>query len=328
MRLLTSTQKYILRADAAVYAAGHFLIDFCCALVMLSLESGPWHFFAYNFCAFALQMPIGLLADIFGRNRRFALAGICLVLLGVLPMDPWIRVVCAGIGNACYHVGGGREALLDRRGLTGLGIFVSPGAIGIFLGTVLAGNTYALTAAVAGLILCGGLICRLCAGSAVTVPKGKLSPRVAGLMFLVVILRSLVGLCMENPWKIGIYVTIGAVAGAFGKALGGITADRLGARRTGVVSLLLAAVLFCLPDVGIAGVLGCLLFNMTMPITLGRAADACPGYEGFSFGLLTFGLFFGYVPAFLGITLTPYIGAGLAVVSAILLALDREESHG
>ncbi len=326
--VINSSGRTRLRAAAAVYAAGHFLIDFSCALVILSLGSGPWHFFAYNFCAFAMQMPVGLLADIFGRNRRFALTGICLVLLSVLPLGPWIRVICAGIGNACYHVGGGREALLDRKGLTGLGIFVSPGAIGIFLGAMLSGNTYAVRAAVLGLILCGILILRLCGSAAEVDPKGKPSPRIAALMFLVVILRSLVGLCMENPWKIGLYVTFGAIAGAFGKALGGIAADRLGAKRVGVVSLLLAAVLFCLPDVGIAGVLGCLLFNMTMPITLGRAADACPGYEGFSFGLLTFGLFLGYVPSFLGIRISPYLGAVLAVISAVLLALDREDGHG
>lgn len=315
--------RSILRTDAVLYAAGHFLVDFSCALIMLSMGGGPWHFFAYNFCAFAMQMPIGLLADIFGRNRRFALIGTALVLLAFIPVNGWLQVLCAGIGNAFYHIGGGRESLLKKDGLAGLGFFVSPGAIGIFLGTVLAGNAIAKTTAAAMLAICGLLIFRNCSGGAVTVSIGKIRPLLAALMFAVVILRSVVGMCMENPWKLGIFVTLGAVAGAFGKFLGGVAAGTLGAKRTGIISLILAAALFCLPDAGIAGAIGALLFNMTMPITLGRAADAAPGYEGFSFGLLTFGLFLGYIPAFLGIGISPYIGAVLGLLSAALLALDR-----
>lgn len=320
-------QRKLFRPETILYAAGHFLIDFSCALIMLSRNNSPWHFIAYNFLAFAVQMPIGLLADIFGRNRRFALIGVLLVLVGFLTTLPWLQTVAAGLGNACYHVGGGRDALLNSKGLSGLGIFVSPGAIGIFLGIVWAGNQTAIWTSGILLLLCGILIAAGCSPEKIVLPKGSMKLRSAGLMFLVVILRSLVGMCIETPWKIGIYITLGAVACAFGKALGGILADRLGAKLTGIISLLAAAVLFFLPDIGIAGVLAMLLFNMTMPITLGHAAKSCPGFEGFSFGLLTFGLFLGYVPTAFGISISPYFGAGLSVISAVLLLLDREDDH-
>lgn len=316
------------RFDAVVYAAGHFLVDFSCALTMLSMSgTNGWHFIAYNFLAFAVQMPIGLLADIFGRNRRFALLGIILVLAGLCPGPRWLRVLCAGLGNACYHVGGGRDALLHSKGLTGLGIFVSPGAIGIFLGTLLAGNIAVQWIAAALLAAWGLLITWGCSPDQIILPKRKPRITAASLMLLVVILRSLVGMCAETPWKLSIYVVLSAIAGACGKALGGILGDRFGARRTGIVSLVLAAVLFCFPDTGIAGVMGVLLFNMTMPITLGRAAKACPGYEGFSFGLLTLGLFLGYLPSAYGLSLSPFVGAGLSLISAVLLLLDREGNH-
>ena len=42
------------------------------------------------------------------------------------------------------------------------------------------------------------------------------------------------------------------------------------------------------------------LFNMTMPVTLWAAAKLLPGGRGFAFGMLTFALFLGFLPAYLG----------------------------
>lgn len=313
-------------ASAAVYAAGHFLVDFSCALMMLRTLPEPVLFLVYNFCAFAMQMPIGLLADILGQNRPFALTGIGLVLFAALPLPVPVRVISMGLGNACYHVGGGREALLQDDRMTGLGIFVSPGAVGIYLGTVLAQNEAVhifvfaalMVIAAAAMLLCPGGITR----KELTAPR----PMPALLMMTVVIVRSMIGLSMESPWKLGIYVTAGALAAAAGKAAGGFLGDKLGSRNAGVLSLILAAVLFLMPDMGIAGVFGVLLFNMTMPITLRRACDAVPGMEGFGFGLLTFGLFLGYVPSAFGVTFAPWIGSVLSLVCAALLLLDKGDA--
>lgn len=315
------------KRSAAVYAFGHFLVDFSCAYLMISTQPSGWLFITYNFCAFALQMPIGLLADITGRNRSYALAGIALAASALLPLPIALRVLLAGVGNACYHVGGGRDALLTDNKLTGLGLFVSPGAIGIYLGTVLAGISWLSIVVLSALLLTGIGVFLVCSGEQKTTKPEKPHIGNAWLMFLVVVLRSLVGMCMENPWKIGIFVACGAVAAAAGKFLGGFTGDKLGSKRTGVFSLILAAVLFCLPNSTVAGILGCVLFNMTMPITLKNAALALPGYEGFSFGLLTFALFLGYLPTTVGVTVSPYIGALLALVSALLLVLYREKRN-
>ncbi len=150
-------------------------------------------------------------------------------------------------------------------------------------------------------------------------PVQKSRPSMAAWMFLVVILRSLVGMCMDTPWKTGAFAVIAAVACAAGKALGGAAGDLWGGRKAGAVSLILAAILFCFPNWGAAGCLGVLAFNMTMPITLRYAADALPGREGFAFGLLTFGLFLGYLPAQFGGNLSSYAAAGLSVLSAGIL---------
>lgn len=303
----------------AVYAVGHFLVDFACALTMLVGEGTLGGFLTYNFCAFALQMPIGLLADLRNRNRVFALCGIFLVLLGLLPLPLFSRVLLLGVGNACYHVGGGRDALLSGRKMTGLGIFVSPGALGIFLGARLAGSVWAAWLAAGGLLLCGVFLILLCREITRTEAVRKSHPSLAAWMLLVVILRSLVGLCMDTPWKTGVFAVLAAVACAAGKALGGAAGDRWGGKKAGEVSLILAAFLFCFPRWGVAGCLGVLAFNVTMPITLRYAADALPGREGFAFGLLTFGLFLGYLPAQFGVTLSAGWTAGLSVLSAGIL---------
>lgn len=311
------------KASAAVYAVGHFLVDFACALMMLRTAPEPIWFLVYNFCAFAMQMPIGLLADIFGRNRPFALTGIGMVLLAFCPLTVPLRVIAMGLGNACYHVGGGREALLQDDKMTGLGIFVSPGAVGIYLGTVLAQNDAVHMAVIIALAICAVAVLCCCAGGMKRSVIGKPRPLLALLMLTVVIVRSLIGLSMEYPWKIGMFVTFGALAAAGGKALGGFLGDRFGGRSAGMISLILAAALFLLPDMGIAGVLSILLFNMTMPITLRQACDALPGMEGFGFGLLTFGLFLGYLPSAFGVTFAPWIGAVLSLICAVLLCLDK-----
>ena len=320
-------KPFRLTGPSMLYAAGHFVVDLCCALIMLSLSADPWHFILYNFLAFAVQMLIGLVADIFGHNRRFSLTGIILVLLGFIPMGILLRVLFIGLGNACYHVGGGREALLKKDGLTGLGIFVSPGAIGIMLGTLLSGNVMVHTVAAVSLAVCGILISMYCPGGSQTIPEKQLRLFPAMLMLAVVLLRSLVGMCMETPWKIGVFVILSPLAAATGKGMGGFLADRFGWKTTGVVSLLAAAILFLLPDMAVAGVIGVLLFNVTMPITLGQAAQSCRGFEGFSFGLLTFGLFLGYLPSAFGINISPILGAGLSLISAGILLLSPEGSH-
>ena len=57
-----------------IYALGHFLVDFSCAYLLISSKPSPWLYVIYNFCAFALQMPIGLLADLTGYHQHLAVA--------------------------------------------------------------------------------------------------------------------------------------------------------------------------------------------------------------------------------------------------------------
>lgn len=323
------------------YSAGHFWVDFSCALLMFSQVSGTgeWALCAllYNFCAFALQMPIGLLADRLGRQGRLAALGCALVTAGwgLAPL-PVAAAVTAGLGNACFHVGGGVAILRDGGDRAApLGIFVSPGAFGIYLGTLL-GRRDGLPgwAAAAGLVLFALVLLLMehRRGETVAPTEAPAPDRnaVAVLVccFLVVVLRSYLGMVLSFPWKTGGWALALTCALVLGKAAGGFLGDRLGMVRAAVFSLGLAAVLFCLSGSPLAGTAAVFLFNMTMPITLWAAARLLP--PGLAFGTLTFALFLGFLPPWLGwpALLTGGIGyAAGALCSLALLALGLKRGR-
>lgn len=214
-----------------LYAAAHFWVDFACALLVLGrLEGGGDAVTAlllYNCFAFAVQMPVGLLADALGAGDRFAALGCGLTALawglpGLLP-----AAVCAGLGNACFHVGGGLYTLNGSGKCGPLGLFVSPGALGIALGTLLApGNAFPAPVVVLALLGLGAALLRWGGG----VPNAPLDLAPVGgteallpllCLFAVVVLRSFAGTLFAFPWK-GELPLVLACATAGGKAAGGL----------------------------------------------------------------------------------------------------------
>ena len=68
----------------AVLSAAHFLVDFICAMTMYNIilygDKQADQILLYNFCAFALQMPFGLMADALRRKRNDYVAFIMLLM--------------------------------------------------------------------------------------------------------------------------------------------------------------------------------------------------------------------------------------------------------
>ncbi len=325
----------------ALYSLAHFAVDFSCAFLLFRLASGSpdWALglLLYNFCAFAMQMPLGAVADRLNRNGLVAAAGCVLTALSPLLPAALPLAVAAGIGNALFHLGGGLDTLNDStKRAAALGIFVSPGALGLALGT-LCGKTGILPLwlpsltllALAAAIL---LLCRRTCGSLRSenaLPDLGCAGRPAVLvpLFLVVVLRSYMGMQQSFPWKADWALPLTLML-VLGKAVGGFLSDRLGPRRASAASLTAAAVLYMFCTLPLPGLLAVLLFNMTMPITLWAAARLLPGAKGFTFGLLTFALFLGFLPSYLGwpsLLTTPAAYAAVTVISLGLLGLGLWE---
>ena len=157
-----------------IYSALHLLVDGMCALAMFGrlLPGGDrgLSILVYNFCAFALQMPLGVALDALcvGKKGREADFPFLFVLAGVLCTvgGAFLHPAVLGIGNALFHVGGGVGTIRedDRRSWRGrgLGVFVAPGALGLYLGTVLGrGGSWQMWAFGTGVLmalLCAGAI--------------------------------------------------------------------------------------------------------------------------------------------------------------------------
>ncbi len=359
------------KSSLIAYAFVHFVIDFSCAFLMInSIAKGsfeiPYLFLLYNFCAFALQMPLGVIADRLKNPVIFAILG-CLLLVPACFLSSvlLVCVILAGLGNAFFHIGGGTRILRHSSGkCSPLGIFIAPGALGIFLGSSSIMNSQffiliplILLASAALLYTADGRPSRwkvqpdladdatqsgvLTGNSALNsllLPSEFYSPGKIilplGCFFLVVLLRSYTGTIMTFPWKTtttaGILLVTAVI---FGKVLGGILADRFGVIKTTILSLSLSSVLFLFSSLSPAGLTAVFLFNMTMPITLWAAADIMKKHEGFSFGMLTFALFIGYSLVTVqrsGKLFLPLLYMMLALVSMLLLTLGlfRRRSHG
>lgn len=316
----------------ALYSLAHFWVDLSCAFLVFRtlLDSGDLAMclLLYNFCAFAMQMPLGLIADKLDRNGLVAAVGCLLVALAYLSPIPLVTAVVAGMGNALFHLGGGIDVLNgSRKKAAALGVFVSPGALGLFIGTAWGkGSVPALWVGPLGLVLLATAILTIAKGPSGNAPMDPTPVRgYAPLLplFAVVVLRSYMGMNQAFPWKgTGQWAVLLTLALVLGKTAGGFLMDKLGPRKASAASLLLAAVLYLFCDVPVLGTIAVFLFNMTMPITLWAAARVTPGAKGFAFGLLTFGLFIGYIPTWLGwpsLLNGPSDYALMAVASLVLL---------
>ena len=326
----------------SLYTLAHFLVDLACVYLVTSVVLGApagvpsrgWVIVLYNLLAFAGQLPLGIAADRLDRNAQLSAFGCLLVALAYpLAGTPYAACVLAGVGNAAFHLGGGIDVLNISRGRAALpGIFVSSGALGVWLAYRLAGRVspllfpLLLLAAAAALVQLHVQNRRVYhVRNAAPVYGRPAAPAVTGAALLLgtIVLRSYLGMLLRFDWKRDAGLSLALVlAVVLGKALGGVLADRFGRARLTVSSLLASAALFGfffdLPAACIAAVF---LFNMTMPVTLTALAELCRNKNGFAFGLSTFALFLGFLPDVAGWR-SLFSAAGLAggcLASAALL---------
>lgn len=335
------------RNNLIINAIAHFFVDavsaslvFGVAGMHLSDERFALAILLYDTIAFLPQCLIGLLTDRLGRCRL--LAGVSATLMGVVWFASGIpvfgRVFLVALLNACFHVGAGSVTIEDSTGkATPLGIFVAPGAMGLTLGTFYAGsgNLYAaglLAVSVALLICAKKFGDRLpiadqisnAGGSAygMKIPKPKEfdAPGAGNVMILIlcaVAIRAIGGTAMTFPWRttdaLAVLMTLFVL---IGKGAGGILADKLPLRHIVLITIPLSAVLIAFGSGSMfCSLLGQLLLNLTMPITLWLLTRAMPASPGFAFGLAAAALWPGTIIG----TLLPLTGPALRILVLICI---------
>ena len=328
----------------ALLSLVHAAVDLCCAALFFSVLKGSdlWlGMVLYNAFAFLFQLPLGVVADKLNRNMLIAAIGCALVALAfAFRSVPILAMVVAGVGNGAFHVGGGIEVLNGSDTKAGpLGVFVSPGAIGLYFGRVFSANMLSLPWLLPViLLLSGGAILLLGKSEfregsgniplSFDMPKNGLWLLI--LLFLVVVLRSFMGTTQafstgnlfsgSDSWRTGLVPVLCLAAG---KAYGGFHGDRNGHIPTAILSLGACAIFLFFPLHPLLTLAALFLFNMSMPLTLFASARILKGAKGTAFGLLTAALFMGIVPFFLGLSVpvSNVLYGAIAAISGVMLAI-------
>ena len=132
---------------------GHLMIDLS-GIYLINVQYNDYdfslivfYFLVYNLIAFGLQPFVGYYADIKNKYFLYVILGLLLPAIGLLLMDFGIvAIIISTIGNAIYHVGGGVISVnMYPDKAAPAGIFVAPGAIGVFLGVYLANKSMSYT---------------------------------------------------------------------------------------------------------------------------------------------------------------------------------------
>ena len=300
--------------NITIYGIFHLFVDLCCAAVVYSyigkidIEELIALVLLYNGIAFGLQPVIGLFADKTGFVRNYALIGCGILALSFCFLKiPTAAVCIAALGNAFYHIGGGSVALRLSGGKSLLsGLFVAPGAIGLFFGAFLWKIPSFELLWLSGLMVGGMLIISMFdepteVKQAFKFDGSKFLLVLTALLILISVgIRSFVGLSygfsQNNIFHL-MFLFIFAVAA--GKAFGGLFADKFGMFNTSVTALLISLPLLYYAHNPVFEIIGMFLFNFTMPVTLTALADMMPDKKGFAFGLTTLFLLIGAIPPIL-----------------------------
>ena len=322
----------------SIYSVCHFIVDFVCAIFVL----GKIPYYAntnidytiavviYNFFAFAFQVPLGYILDNFKTYKYVSIIGMCLI--GFCYMidinNVFILSSIVGIGNALFHLEGGVGIYsLSKRKAFLNGLFVAPGALGIFLGTTFHDE---LIVTYLPVILIAISIFLLFFVQKREIHK-ELNENIKGnfnnasialivvLIGLSIIVRSIGGSAIIYTWKSGFIVGfIYTISIVIGKAFGGLLADKFGLLKVALISLTCSAICLILGyNVHVLAYIGILLFNIPMSITLTILENTLAKKIACAVGLNTMFLFIGYLICFIDIT----INNNFILISSILFAM-------
>ena len=295
------------RTMLLIFTILHPLVDALSASVLWIGASGIMSFIAYNFCAFALQFPLGLVLDAWPQALRLSFAvGVALLLGGgtlCLCGLASLPVICACcVGNALFHLSAGKLILDRTEGRCGpVACFISTGALGLLAGKLFATSHSA--------ILIPALGIALLTGSAVALWKVPFAEArllrwhrppalnwclLAGL-FVLIAGRSHVVLYDGALDGSVAFLLTGTLVSVAGQAAGGRLSDKIGPLPVIVASLAGCVLLYL--GVGLGTPVACCLILFLAQLATGPVLSLACTYmgqaSGTAFGFNCLGLFAG-----------------------------------
>lgn len=291
----------------------HFCVDALCLCCLYLITGDGVDYLVYNVLAFLTQPFTGIIVDKTNGKYNVLFSSVILFLMAtsmavLTPDYKTVIAVLLGAGNSLFHVWGGREvAVITKNDIRALGIFVSPGVLGLAVGAFLCSWVLLFVLLIAIGILATVHYCIVNDNASVGTDNHLETNRMAVLLMMaicvVVMLRSyLAGGFSSGAENDGGYMVLLTAAVAMsGKFLGGFLARLAGSYMTAFVIFVVASVacLVAKNYVGGAVYVGLFAVNCTMPVTLHWAEKLLPGREGFSFGLLAASLMPPYLLSYL-----------------------------
>jgi len=317
-----------------LHAVSHLLVDALCVSTLFSCgakgDTMTLAVVLYNTLAFSTQCLVGLVLDRVHRWKLWCIVSMSLVLAGAVIKMPVIgKMLLIGMGNSLFHVSAGTITLCEGGDRAApLGVFVAPGALGVTLGTCFPACKPWIAAVLTGCVLC---LCLLRPKEVMPEHAQRRNDDFAifpvVLLTAAVAVRAIGGSSVSFPWKTGVgaaFLLTAAVVG--GKILGGVLCDRIGPVKTALFSIPVAAVCTAFfPQTVSLSLLGQLLLNCSMPVTLWLIYRAMPDAPALAFGLAASALWPGTIAGMLFRLTGPALwccvcGSFLFGMLAILLA--------
>ena len=341
----------MLRKEALLTeAVTHFVVDFACFFLLsgtfASVAEGRSAvlgagYLIFLILAYGIRPFVGAVLD---EYPRFHSQSVGCLLVGIACLLPpsagWIALFSAAVGSGLFHVGIGGESLAFARGFFARSASVlSTGALGTVLGSAAAKTdlpSWFCSIAVG----VAALACFLFSESRKYPRKIRafrhsvspfVPPRAAFLLtlFPVVAASMTVGF-LPTERTDGFWRYLPAIAVFLGRILGGVFADRFGPRKTAAVSFLGATVcLTVFTHVPWLYCVGLAFISAPVSVTLGAGVASLPSRPHFSFGVWSFALLMGTVPAFFRGAVTPAVRVSAAVLllCSVVLSLFLYTDH-
>ena len=283
------------KQNLCLFSICHFLVDGICASALMTYGnlSMIYAIILYNTFAFSTQFITGLLPDKYGRNREFIFISAIILLIAIIfPWPFWLRAIILGLGNSLFHVSGGHYILKESDKLSPLGIFVAPGAIGLFLGLSFPKlmSYLMLVFLVISLIILREALDGKHPDKIQIEHNNKIIKNrilLTNLLLIAIMMRAFGGVVVDFSWKSTFTVSLMLVIFVYlGKTFGGILADKYSINKIAIISIVSAAIFILLfNDNMILSLLGQFALNLSMPITLYLIYKLYPDRPGFAFGL-------------------------------------------